>query len=180
MEGKPGSAGKLMPGMDCRIEPIEGVAVGGRLFVRGPNVMKGYLNPEPNAKFRALDGWYDTGDIVRVDEDRFLFIQGRLKRFAKVSGEMISLTAVEDALAGAFPQFGLRCQVAVVSRPDEHKGELLVAVTNEPKLTLEEVRTAIRTKGLPNIAAPRELKYLHDIPHLGSGKVNHRELEKLV
>jgi acyl-[acyl-carrier-protein]-phospholipid O-acyltransferase/long-chain-fatty-acid--[acyl-carrier-protein] ligase len=152
----------------------------GRLFVRGPNVMKGYLNADANAKFQALGGWYDTGDIVRVDEEGFVFIQGRLKRFAKISGEMISLTAVEDALAGAFPQYGLRCQVAVISRPDENKGEALIAVSNEPKLSLEEIRAAIKARGLPNIAVPREVKCLHEIPKLGTGKVNHRELEKMI
>ena len=80
--------------------------------------MRGYLNAEANAKFQALGGWYDTGDIVSVDADGFVFILGRLKRFAKVSGEMVSLAAVEDALAGAFPQYGLRFAVAVVARPD--------------------------------------------------------------
>jgi acyl-[acyl-carrier-protein]-phospholipid O-acyltransferase/long-chain-fatty-acid--[acyl-carrier-protein] ligase len=142
--------------------------------------MKGYLNPEPNAKFQTLGGWYDTGDIVKVDEEGFLFILGRLKRFAKISGEMVSLTAVEEALAGAFPQYGLRCQVAVISRPDEAKGEMLIAVTNEPKLQIEEIRSAIRAKGLSNLAVPREVKFFKEIPHLGTGKVNHRELEKLV
>jgi len=148
--------------------------------VRGPNVMRGYLNPEANAAFQALGGWYDTGDIVRVDEDRFVFILGRLKRFAKVSGEMVSLTAVEDALAGAFPQYGLRFQIAVLSRSDEEKGEVLVAVTNEPRLTIEAIRGAIKAKGLTNLCAPRELKVLKAIPKLGTGKVDHRELAKMV
>src|SRR6185369_9525477 len=130
----------LMPGMEYKLEPVEDVKDGGRLFVRGPNVMKGYLNADANAKFLALGGWYDTGDIVRLDEEGFLYIQGRLKRFAKISGEMVSLTAVEDALAGAFPHYGLRCQVAVIARPDEDKGEKLIAVSNEAKLTLEEIR----------------------------------------
>jgi acyl-[acyl-carrier-protein]-phospholipid O-acyltransferase/long-chain-fatty-acid--[acyl-carrier-protein] ligase len=173
-----GSAGRLMPGMDYRLEPIEGVPAGGRLFVRGPNVMKGYLNPDADAKFKALEGWYDTGDIVTVDDQRFIKIQGRLKRFAKISGEMISLTAVEDALGGAFPQHGLRCQVAVVSRPDEDKGEKLIAVTNEARLTLDEVRGALRAKGLPNLAMPREIKVVASIPKLGTGKTDYRELEK--
>ena len=96
------------------------------------------------------------------------------------AGEMVSLTAVEDALAGAFPHYGLRCQVAVIARPDEHKGEMLIAIANEPKLSLDEIRAAIRAKGLPNIATPREVKFLHEIPRLGTGKVNHRELETLV
>ena len=175
---KYGTVGKLMPGMEYRLEKIEGVGTGGRLFVRGPNVMKGYLNEDANAKFKALGGWYDTGDIVALDADGFIQIQGRMKRFAKVSGEMVSLTAVEDALAGAFPQYGLRCQVAVVTRPDEDKGEALIAVTNEPKLQLEEIRAAIKAKGLTNLCVPREIKFVKEIPKLGTGKVNHRELMK--
>lgn len=142
--------------------------------------MNGYLNADANEKFKALGGWYDTGDIVSVDPEGYLFIRGRLKRFAKVSGEMVSLTAVEDALAGAFPQYGLRCQVAVVTRPDEGKGEVLIAVTNEPKLQLEEIRAAIKAKGLNNLSAPREIKVVREIPKLGTGKINHRELAKLI
>jgi acyl-[acyl-carrier-protein]-phospholipid O-acyltransferase/long-chain-fatty-acid--[acyl-carrier-protein] ligase len=175
-----GSAGRLLPGIEHRIEPVEGVAEGGRLLVRGPNVMRGYLNPETNAAFQALGGWYDTGDIARVDEDRFVYILGRLKRFAKVSGEMVSLTAVEDALAGAFPQYGLRFQIAVLSRPDEDKGEVLVAATNEPRLTLDAIRGVIKSKGLANLCVPRELKVVKEIPKLGTGKVNHRELQKVL
>ncbi len=152
----------------------------GRLFVRGPNVMRGYLNPEANARFQALDGWYDTGDIAKVDADGFLYILGRLKRFAKISGEMVSLAAVEDALAGAFPKYGLRFAVAVLSRPDAVRGERLIAITNEPKLTLEEVREAIRSRGLSNLAVPREIKVLHDLPRLGTGKINHRQLERMI
>ncbi len=175
-----GSAGKFLPGVEYRLEPIEGVETGGRLFVRGPNVMRGYLNPDANEKFKALGGWYDTGDIASIDSDGFVQILGRLKRFAKVSGEMVSLTAVEDALAGAFPQYGLRCQTAVVTRPDEGKGEALVAVTNEPKLQLDEIRAAIKSKGLSNLCIPREIRVVREIPKLGTGKVNHRELQKIL
>jgi acyl-[acyl-carrier-protein]-phospholipid O-acyltransferase/long-chain-fatty-acid--[acyl-carrier-protein] ligase len=142
--------------------------------------MRGYLNPEANAKFQALGGWYDTGDIAKVDAEGYVYILGRLKRFAKISGEMVSLTAVEDALAGAFPHYGLKFAVAVVSKPDEAKGEKLIAVTNEPKLTLEEVRGAIRARGLNNLAAPRDIKVLREIPRLGTGKVNHRELANMI
>jgi acyl-[acyl-carrier-protein]-phospholipid O-acyltransferase/long-chain-fatty-acid--[acyl-carrier-protein] ligase len=177
---KYGSVGRLMPGMDYRLEPVEGVADGGRLFVRGPNVMNGYLNADANAKFKELGGWYDTGDIVSVDEEGYLHIRGRMKRFAKVSGEMVSLTAVEDALAGAFPQYGMRCQVAVVTRPCEDKGETLIAVSNEPKLQMDEIRAAIKGKGLTNLCVPREIKYVREIPKLGTGKVNHRELQKMI
>jgi acyl-[acyl-carrier-protein]-phospholipid O-acyltransferase / long-chain-fatty-acid--[acyl-carrier-protein] ligase len=180
MRSRHGSAGRFLPGIEHRLEPVEGVAEGGRLFVRGPNIMRGYLNAEANAKFQALGGWYDTGDIVNIDSDGFIFILGRLKRFAKVSGEMVSLAAVEDALAGAFTQYGLKFAVVVVARPDVARGEKLIAVTNEPRLTLEAVRAAIHARGLNNLAVPREIKVVHDLPRLGTGKINHRELEKMV
>jgi acyl-[acyl-carrier-protein]-phospholipid O-acyltransferase/long-chain-fatty-acid--[acyl-carrier-protein] ligase len=177
LEPRFGTAGRLLPGMDYRLEPIEGVPRGGRLLVRGPNVMKGYLNPEANAAFQALGGWYDTGDIAEVDEDRYVTLLGRLKRFAKISGEMVSLAAVEDALAGAFPQYGRRCQVAVLTQPDEEKGERLVAVANDDRVTLEDVRQAILRKGLPPLCVPREVLFLRELPLLGTGKVNYRELQ---
>jgi len=177
---KYGSVGRLLPGIESKLEPIEGVEDGGRLFVRGPNIMRGYLNADADAKFKALGGWYDTGDVVSVDADGCVYIRGRLKRFAKVSGEMVSLTAVEDALAGAFPQYGLRCQVAVIARPDERKGEALIAITNEPKLHLEEIRSAIKAKGLTNLCVPREVKVVREIPKLGTGKINHRELTRMI
>jgi acyl-[acyl-carrier-protein]-phospholipid O-acyltransferase/long-chain-fatty-acid--[acyl-carrier-protein] ligase len=180
MEAKDGSAGKLLPHLEYKLEPVDGVSEGGRLLVRGPNVMKGYLNPDANAQFQALGGWYDTGDIVSVDAERFVTILGRAKRFAKVSGEMVSLSAVEDALNGAFPQYGLRCQIAVLSRPDEDKGEALVAVTNEWRLRLEEIRAAIKARGFSNLCAPREIKVVSEIPKLGTGKVNHRKLADMV
>ncbi len=180
MEPSIGSAGRLVPGLEHKLEPVAGVEEGGRLFVRGPNVMRGYLNADANAKFQAHGGWYDTGDIVHVDADGYLHIRGRMKRFAKISGEMVSLTAVEDALAGAFPQFGLRCAVAVITQPDADKGEKLIAVTNEPKLQLADLRAAIKAKGLGNLCAPREIVVVPSIPKLGTGKTNHRELEKLI
>jgi acyl-[acyl-carrier-protein]-phospholipid O-acyltransferase/long-chain-fatty-acid--[acyl-carrier-protein] ligase len=180
MRPRHGSAGRFLPGIQHRLEPVEGVAEGGRLFVRGPNIMRGYLNAEANAKFQALGGWYDTGDIVSIDSDGCVFILGRLKRFAKVGGEMVSLAAVEDALAGAFPQYGLRFAVAVVARADAVRGEKLIAITNEPRLTLEAVRAAIHERGLSNLAIPREIKQIHDLPRLSTGKINHRELEKMV
>lgn len=197
-----GSAGRFLPGIEYQLERVEGVGPEGgaaaetnpepawhpngagrgvgRLLVRGPNVMRGYLNPEANARFQALGGWYDTGDIVRVDEDGYVFVLGRLKRFAKIGGEMVSLAAVEEALAGAFPQYGLRFAVAVLVRPDEERGEQLVAVTNELKLTPAEVRAAVQARGLGNLAVPRKLKVLPELPRLGSGKLDYRQLEKLI
>ena len=180
IEPRFGSVGRFLPGIEYRLEPVEGIEVGGRLQVRGDNIMRGYLNADSNAKFQALGGWYDTGDLARVDEDGFVFLMGRLKRFAKVSGEMVSLTAVEDAFAGAFPQFGNRCEIAVVAVPCEDKGEKLVAVTTEPRITLNDLREVIRQKGLTNLSVPREIRTVREIPKLGTGKTNHRELMALI
>jgi len=180
LQPRNGTVGRLLPGIEYKLEPVEGVEDGGRLHVRGPNIMKGYLNADANKKFKAEGGWYDTGDIVHVDEDGFLSVRGRMKRFAKISGEMVSLTAVEDALAGAFPQYGLRCQVAVVSVPDEEKGEKLIAISNEPKVSLDDLRKVIKEKGLTNLCVPKEIKAVREIPKLGTGKINHRELQKLI
>jgi acyl-[acyl-carrier-protein]-phospholipid O-acyltransferase/long-chain-fatty-acid--[acyl-carrier-protein] ligase len=175
-----GCAGRFLPGIEYKFEPVEGVAPGGRLWVRGPNIMRGYLNQEANEKFLAGNGWYDTGDIASVDEDGFLQILGRLKRFAKVSGEMVSLTAAEEALAGAFPQYGLRFQIAVLARPDPDRGESLVAVANDQRLNMDELRAAIKARGLSNLYVPREIKFTRDIPKLGTGKVDHRALQTLL
>jgi acyl-[acyl-carrier-protein]-phospholipid O-acyltransferase/long-chain-fatty-acid--[acyl-carrier-protein] ligase len=180
LDNRTGSVGRLLPGMECRIEPVEGVNEGGRLLVRGPNVMRGYVNTEADAQYKALGGWYDTGDLARIDGDGFVYLLGRLKRFAKVSGEMVSLAAVEEALAGAFPQFGLRCEVAILSKPDADKGEVLEAVTNEPRLRLELIRDVLRQHGLTNLCAPRELRVVREIPKLGSGKTDYRELERML
>jgi acyl-[acyl-carrier-protein]-phospholipid O-acyltransferase/long-chain-fatty-acid--[acyl-carrier-protein] ligase len=188
IEAQFGSVGRFMPGMRWKLEPVDGVSeiapdgrvVSGRLFVCGPNVMRGYLNPDANAAFQALGGWYDTGDLARIDGDGFVFLLGRMKRFAKISGEMVSLTAVEDALAGAFPQHGLRCEIAVVAVADEEKGEKLIALCNVPRLSMDEVRQAIKAKGLTNLCVPREIRFVNEIPKLGTGKINHRALIELV
>lgn len=191
------SAGQFLPGIEFRLEPVEGIQAPddlpsttdavrshrirvGRLFVKGANIMRGYLNKDANARFQSLAGWYDTGDIAGVDRQGFVYILGRLKRFAKISGEMVSLTALEDSLSAAFPQYGLRFALAIITRPDERKGERIVAVVTEPKLTLSQVQEVVRQKGFSNLALPREIKVLHELPRLGTGKINHRELEKLV
>ena len=173
-----GSAGKLLPAMEYKLEPLEGVPEGGRLLVRGPNVMHGYLNPDANAKFKALAGWYDTGDIARVDQEGFIYLLGRLKRFAKISGEMVSLGAVEEALTGAFADFGQRCEVAVISQPDADKGEALIAVSNEKRITAEMIRSLLRGKGISNLCVPREIRYVKEIPKLGTGKTDYQRLLK--
>jgi acyl-[acyl-carrier-protein]-phospholipid O-acyltransferase/long-chain-fatty-acid--[acyl-carrier-protein] ligase len=186
---KPGSVGQFLPGIDYKLEPVEGLEAQngspghgkvGRLFVRGPNVMRGYLNKDANADFRSLGGWYDTGDVMRVDSSGTLFVLGRLKRFAKISGEMISLAAVEDALTAGLVHYGLKFGVAVLTRPDETRGEKLIAITNEPRLTLEAMRETLRARGFSNLAVPREIRVVEELPRLGTGKINLQELERMV
>jgi acyl-[acyl-carrier-protein]-phospholipid O-acyltransferase/long-chain-fatty-acid--[acyl-carrier-protein] ligase len=140
--------------------------------------MRRYINAEPDAKFQALNGWYDTGDIARVDDEGHVEILGRLKRFAKISGEMVSLTAIEDALAGAFASLSLKSEVVIVTRPDADKGEALIAVTNEPRIQLEAIRTHLKARGFSNLCVPREVSTVKEIPKLGTGKTDYRELSK--
>lgn len=174
---KVGSAGRFLPGIEYRLEKVDGVETGGRLHVRGPNIMEGYLNPDANAAFKELEGWYDTGDIVDVDEAGFVHIIGRLKRFAKISGEMVSLTAIEQSLTGKFEHLGLRIEVVVLTQPDTRRGEKLIAIANHRHISLTEVQDVVRDAGHSNLSVPREIKYVKTIPKLGSGKTDYRTLE---
>jgi acyl-[acyl-carrier-protein]-phospholipid O-acyltransferase/long-chain-fatty-acid--[acyl-carrier-protein] ligase len=180
VEPKFGSCGRFLPGVEWRLEPVPGVPEGGRLFLRGPQMMRGYLNADANAKFLELNGWYDTGDIVFVDEEGFVFIRGRVKRFAKVSGEMVSLTAVEEAITAAFGNIIPKRDYAITTRVDESKGEALILITTHPTLTLQEVWEALTTKGLAPIMHPRELRCVASIPLLGTGKVDYRTLDSIL
>jgi acyl-[acyl-carrier-protein]-phospholipid O-acyltransferase/long-chain-fatty-acid--[acyl-carrier-protein] ligase len=170
------SAGRFLPAIEYKIEPVEGVENGGRLFVSGPNIMRRYLNAEPDARFQSLNGWYDTGDIARIDDEGHVEILGRLKRFAKISGEMVSLTAIEDALAGAFIGHGLKSEVVIVTWPDADKGEALIAVTNQPGIPLDEIRAVLKARGFSNLCVPRKARVVREIPKLGTGKTDYREL----
>ncbi len=174
-----GSVGQLLPGMEAKLVPVPGIDRGGVLHLRGPNVMLGYLhyaNPgvlEP-PKSELGPGWYETGDIVDIDADGFLHILGRVKRFAKIAGEMISLEVVEKIAAAASSGF----LHAASSRPDGQRGEALVLFTTDPSLTRENLQQAARTLGLPEIAVPRKLVCVSAIPLLGTGKVNHAKLKE--
>ncbi|MDD5491247.1 MAG: AMP-binding protein [bacterium] len=182
LEYEYGSVGKVLPGIDYKLVPVEGIdnksGKLGRLYVKGPNIMKGYLkNEKANHKYLIEDqGWYDTGDIVETMETGFLKIVGRMKRFAKISGEMVSLTAIEDALAGAF---GERKEIAIMAVADEKKGEKLIAVVNSQKIELKDIREKLKEKGFSELAHPREVQLLKEIPKLGTGKVDYVKLKEL-
>lgn len=170
-----GSVGRLLPGIRHRLEPMAGVPEGGRLWVQGPNVMKGYFKfDNPGVLEPPQNGWYDTGDIVSIDPSGFIWIRGRAKRFAKIGGEMISLTAVEQAVESAWP----KSLHAVISVSDDRKGERLVLITTQKSLMREELMTALRERGLSELAIPREIVLRDTIPLLGSGKVDLQQVTK--
>jgi acyl-[acyl-carrier-protein]-phospholipid O-acyltransferase/long-chain-fatty-acid--[acyl-carrier-protein] ligase len=167
--------------MQYKLEQVPGIEKGGRLLIKGPNVMLGYLtegNPgviqKPHHMIDGKDeyGWYDTGDIVEVDEESYITILGRAKRFAKVGGEMVSLLAIEEVATELWPKH----LHAVISKPDESKGEVLIAYTTNPDATIQELGKYIISKGYPQLFVPRQLLKLDEIPVLGTGKINYPAL----
>ncbi|WP_430805160.1 AMP-binding protein [Brevundimonas naejangsanensis] len=174
---RPGTVGQILPGMEYRIEPVEGIEVGGRLFLRGPNVMEGYIAPnDPDNLEPLADGWHDTGDIVDIDSEGYITILGRAKRFAKIGGEMVSLTAVEG-MAGAVWPTGHHAVVAV---PDSKKGERLVLVTDAVDAEAARLSEWARDNGAPELAVPRRIVKIPAIPVLGTGKTDYVAIQKMV
>ena len=172
---KRGSVGRLLPGIEYQLEKIPGVEEGGKLLVKGANIMAGYLrDTNPGVLEPPQDGWYDTGDIVRVDEDGFVFILGRAKRFAKVAGEMISLTAVETEINALWPGK----MHAVVNIPDDKKGEQLVLFTTEPTAQRAALLDDFKAKGLSELAVPKTVRVVEEIPLMGTGKVDYVKLKE--
>ena len=166
---KPGSVGPLLPGIEARLEAVPGIDSGGRLVVRGPNVMAGYmLADKPGVLVPTKDGWHDTGDIVEIDAAGLVSIKGRAKRFAKIGGEMISLAAVETMVAGIWPENNC----VVLSVPDERKGEQLVLVTDRVGAERGALLSAAKTDGVPELWVPRSILVVEQIPVLASGKVD--------
>jgi acyl-[acyl-carrier-protein]-phospholipid O-acyltransferase/long-chain-fatty-acid--[acyl-carrier-protein] ligase len=176
MHCRPNTVGRLLPGIEHRVEPVQGIEGGGRLHVRGPNVMLGYFNAdEPGALRPLADGWYDTGDIVSIAADGFVTILGRAKRFAKIGGEMVSLTAAEALVFSLWPDD----QHAVVQVPDARKGERLVLVSTRSGADMNALLTHARDRGVPEIMVPRALLPVAAIPLLPTGKVDYPAVEHL-
>ncbi|MGA7233544.1 MAG: acyl-[ACP]--phospholipid O-acyltransferase [Xanthobacteraceae bacterium] len=177
MFNKFGTVGRLLPGMEAKLEKVEGVEEGGRLYVKGPNVMLGYLRAEkPGVLEVPPEGWHDTGDIVSIDEQDFIAIKGRAKRFAKVAGEMISLAAVEMLAAELWPNN----VTAVSSIPDPRKGERLIMVTDKHGATRSEFMAYARSQHASELMLPAEVVVLDKMPMLGSGKVDQLAIDKFV
>jgi acyl-[acyl-carrier-protein]-phospholipid O-acyltransferase/long-chain-fatty-acid--[acyl-carrier-protein] ligase len=180
-DNRPGSVGPLLPGIESRVVPVEGIPWGGELHVRGPNLMSGYYRYEKPAVLepphsRAGPGWHNTGDVVEVDKDGYITIAGRLKRFAKVAGEMVSLE-VSESIARAASEEAMHAATCVV---DHSRGESIILFTTDSALTREQLVAAAQGLGYPEIAVPRRIHWLDNLPLLGTGKVDYVALQKHV
>lgn len=176
IHNREGTVGRLLPAMRMRIEPVEGVPEGGRLFLAGPNVMMGYMTADRPGELRPLaDGWQDTGDVVKVDNEGFITITGRAARFAKIAGEMVSLGAVEMLVQSLWPEE----RHAIVSVPDRKRGERIVLVTTATQANAESLRKLGKQAGIAELAVPGDIVKVTEIPILGSGKTDYRATRDL-
>lgn len=180
MRAKPGTVGEPLPGIECRFEPVPGVDDAGLLHVRGPNLMSGYLRESAPGRLEFPssiygNGWYATGDLAALDEDGFLVLKGRLKRFAKVAGEMVSLEVVEKIAETASPA----SVHASISRPDPARGEVILLLTQDRELRREHLQQAARDLGAPELAIPRRVIAVDRIPLLGNGKKDYPTIQKM-
>ena len=165
-----GTVGRMMPGMTHRLEPVPGIDEGGRLYIAGPNVMLGYLKADsPGAVQAPEQGWYDTGDIIHIDEYGFMTLKGRAKRFAKVGGEMISLAALEEEIERLWPGIGH----AVVPVQDERKGEQLVLVTEKQDARRDALASYLKEVGYSEVSIPKKIMTVAKLPLLGTGKTDY-------
>ena len=177
MHYKAGTVGRFLPGIAHRLEPVPGIERGGRLLVSGPNVMLGYLRSEaPGVIEPPRDGWYDTGDIVEIDDDGFVRIAGRAKRFAKIAGEMVPLNAVEELVGTLWPDRGH----AVVAVPDPRRGEALVLVTEQENPDRAALLSHAQARGVPEIFVPRTIVPMKRLPLLGTGKTDYPAVKAMV
>jgi acyl-[acyl-carrier-protein]-phospholipid O-acyltransferase/long-chain-fatty-acid--[acyl-carrier-protein] ligase len=176
MHFKPGTVGRLLPLIKHRLDPVPGIDADGVLLLSGPNVMSGYLQADqPGIVQPPEQGWHDTGDIVRIDEDGFVTIVGRAKRFAKLAGEMVSLAVAERIAAAAYPDW----RHAVVALPDSRRGERLVLVTEAPEIRRDALIEAATRERLPELAIPRDIIAGVALPLLGSGKTDYPAVTRL-
>jgi acyl-[acyl-carrier-protein]-phospholipid O-acyltransferase/long-chain-fatty-acid--[acyl-carrier-protein] ligase len=180
MAYRSGTVGQLLPCIEHKLVSVPGIDKGGMLHVRGPNVMSGYYrydNPgvlQPPSS-EAGEGWYETGDVVSVDEDGFMSIVGRVKRFAKVAGEMVSLEVVEKMTAHASPK-GMH---GASTQTDGTRGEAIVLFTTDGALTREALSASAKALGIAEIAVPRKILRVDALPLLGTGKTDYVTLKKM-
>ncbi|UQZ85887.1 Bifunctional protein Aas [Paenibacillus konkukensis] len=174
LASKQGTLGRLLPGLRSRISPVPGIDSGGSLQIQGPNVMKGYLLHGQG--FVPCPDWYDCGDVVETDDEGFLTMKARLKRFAKIGGEMISLQLVEELAAACYRDSSLA--LAAVSVPDGRKGERIVLYVTKP-VRLQELKAYLAARGSTPLLLPSRTETIDAMPLLGSGKPDYVALKRL-
>lgn len=175
-ESRDGTVGKLLPGIETKLVAVEGIEDGGRMWVKGPNVMMGYLKADRPGELQPInDDWHDSGDIVNIDDDGFVTICGRAKRFAKIGGEMVSLGAVEIMAQGLWPEENH----AVICVPDKRKGERVVLVTTAGEADKKVLAKETREKGYPELMVPNSIIKVDEVPVLGSGKTDYNSAKKV-
>lgn len=176
-DNKAGTVGRLLPGIEARLEPVEGIHEGGRLIVRGPNVMAGYIFAnDPGVLVPPEDGWHDTGDIVTMDSEGRISIRGRAKRFAKIGGEMVSLAAIESLAQELWPD----ASHVAIAIADPKKGEQIALVSDGRDLDQAALARFAKDRGYPELWVPRAVMPVAAIPVLGSGKVDYAAVQTLV
>jgi acyl-[acyl-carrier-protein]-phospholipid O-acyltransferase / long-chain-fatty-acid--[acyl-carrier-protein] ligase len=174
---RPGTVGRLMAGMEARLEPVEGIPNAGLLMVKGPNVMLGYIKPDaPGHIVPPEGGWYDTGDVVSIDEEGFIAIRGRIKRFAKIGGETVSLAVVENIAAAVWPDN----HHAAVAVKDRTKGEQIVLATDTAGARRLDLVAWAQNHGVSELSVPRRIVVMEALPVLGTGKTDYVTVKKLV
>jgi acyl-[acyl-carrier-protein]-phospholipid O-acyltransferase/long-chain-fatty-acid--[acyl-carrier-protein] ligase len=175
MQNKVGTVGRFLPGIHYQLAPVPGIDEGGALTIAGPNIMKGYfLASQPGVLVPPINGWYDTGDVVAIDSTGFVTIKGRIKRFAKIAGEMVSLAMVEQQINKLWSEH----QHAVINIPDAKKGEQLVLITTYPHATREEVVSFAKANHMGDISIPKKIVILKNMPLLGVGKIDYAKLKE--
>ncbi|MBQ9271537.1 MAG: MFS transporter [Alphaproteobacteria bacterium] len=172
---KENTVGRVLTRINTRLENVDGVTDGGKLLVKGDNIMQGYMRADNPKVLEKADIWYDTGDIVRFDDEGFMSICGRIKRFAKIGGEMISLNAVEQLLEQLYPE----AKQGIIAIEDEKKGEKLVLITSDDKANVATIKKYFQTQGISELWIPREIVYDLHPPLLGSGKFDYVSATKL-
>ncbi len=174
-----GSIGKLLPKIEYKIEKVDGIEKGGELVIRGPNIMSGYIMPDnPGVLVPLKDGWYHTGDVVEIDEIGFVYIKDRIKRFAKIGGEMVSLNAVDEMVRRAYEKDGEEYSYGIVAVPHESKGEQIVLVTNNRKVTQECLHSYIKANAMSELYLPRVILFRDRLPVFATGKADNVTLKK--
>ncbi|MGC6404738.1 MAG: MFS transporter [Candidatus Comchoanobacterales bacterium] len=171
---KMNTVGKILPGFEYHLEPVDGIDYGKELWVKGDAVMMGYLfNDQPGVIQPPHQGFHKTGDIVSFDDDGFMSIVDRIKRFAKIGGEMVSLTAVENIIQGMFPGE----QHAIINIPHEKKGEQIILITTMSSLDKASINKALKEQQHSSLMCPSDVIHIADMPMLGSGKINYPHLK---